>query len=466
MRDEGEFFFGDEETLDAVKKFEDSIRKKKGLFLDVTEFESVIDYYLNSDDSRRASEAIDIARRIHPNSSEIQLRKAELLLMENKHSEALAILNTINSIDPLNGDIHLAKGQAFLELKMFAEAEDSFQRAIELATDEKSYMYFRIAGLYLSADDYSAAAKYLSQSEILNPDNLGVLFDLAFCYDQLDEFAQSENYYNKYLDINPFSSSVWFNLGILLTRKDEFEKAIEAYDFAIAIDPSNSSAYFNKANTLATIEGYSAAVNCFQEFLKLEPENPQIYCSIGECYEKMKEFDKALKSYRKSIALNPAMADAYYGIGVVMIETKQYNLALDMIAKAKALDPENYDYWLGYAKVKYEMKYVEEALDAYKEAITLYNDEPDAYLGVAEILLYQNRLDEVETFCSSVVLKFPDVPMFKVIRAAAQYKTGNIDLAVSTLRNAKVLDPLSVDDFISLVSLNNESEFLKRVNFL
>lgn len=116
MRDENEFFFGDEETLEAVKKFEDSLRSRKGLFFDVYEFESIIDYYLSADNVKKASEAIDIAFRIHPNSSEIQLRKAEILMMENKFNEAQSLLNYLIKIDPFNCEVFYFVGQVNIEL--------------------------------------------------------------------------------------------------------------------------------------------------------------------------------------------------------------------------------------------------------------------------------------------------------------------------------------------------------------
>ena len=149
-----------------------------------------------------------------------------------------------------------------------------------------------------------------------------------------------------------------------------------------------------------------------------------------------------------------------------MLETKQYNMALDLIAKAKALDPENYDFWLGLAKVKYELNNADEAIDAYHQAISLNPDEPDAYLGIAEILLYQDRLDDVELFYNRIALKFPNIPMLKVIRAAALYMSNKQTEALDTLRMAKMMDPLSVTDFLSIVPAEKDIEFLRRVSTL
>lgn len=466
MRDENDFMYGDDETLEAVRRFEDSLDSRKGLFFDIIEFENIIDYYMNSDNLNKASKAVDIASRFHPNSIEIQIRKAELLITQSKFSEALSMLQIITRIDPFNGEALYLKGQVCLELGDAEAAESCFQKAISVPDNDKPYLLHRIAGLYQYSDNLNHAIQYLEQSYGMNSESLAVIFDLAYCYEQVNDYQKAELYYNKYLDINPFATNVWYNLGILYTLSDDFDRAIEAFDYAIAVDPKNASAYYNKANTLANNESYLAAIKCFYQLEEFEPNNPKLYCSIGECYEKLKDFDNALKMYRKSLGLNPALAEAYYGIGVVMLETKQYNMALDLIAKAKALDPENYDFWLGLAKVKYEMNRVDEALDAYHEAISLNPDEPDAYLGVAEILLYQDRLEDVELFYNRVALKFSQVPMLKVIRAAAFYLSNKPKEALDALRVAKMMDPLSVHDFLSIVPVDKDPDFFKKVNSL
>lgn len=466
MREESDFFYGDEEAMEAVRKFEDSLRSRKSLFLDIVDFESVIDYYINADDYKKAQEAVGAALNIYPNSVEVQVRKAEVLIMGKRFSEALDLLKQLVKFDSSNGEIYLLLGQTSLEMMNADAAKKYFSKAIDLTPTDKSGLYYRIAGLYQYSENYHEALRYLGMAFEMSPESLNIIFDLAYGYEQIDDLDNAELFYNKYLDINPFSSNVWYNLGILYTYKDNLEKAIEAFDFAIAVDPNNSSAYFNKANTLANNESYIAAVSCFKELTKLEPENPKIYCSIGECYEKMKDYDNALKAYRKSISLNPATAEAYYGIGVVMLETKQYNMALDLINKARALDPDNYDFWLGFAKVKYELNNADEAIDAYHQAISLNPEEPDAYLGIAEILLYQNRLDDVELFYNRIALKFPDIPMLKVIRAAALYKSNKPTEALDTLRMAKMIDPLSVTDFLSIVTAEKDIDFLQKVSTL
>lgn len=71
MREENEFIFGEEETLDIVQRYEDMLKHNQSFFFDVIEFENIIDYYLTIDKTSHALEAANIAHRIHPYSTEI-----------------------------------------------------------------------------------------------------------------------------------------------------------------------------------------------------------------------------------------------------------------------------------------------------------------------------------------------------------------------------------------------------------
>ncbi|MFO8021217.1 MAG: tetratricopeptide repeat protein, partial [Perlabentimonas sp.] len=235
MREENEFFFGEEQTMDIVQKYEDMLRYNRSFFFDVSEFENIIDFYLDSDNSKRASEAIDIAYSMHPYSSEIQFRKAESLFYDNKHNEALNILNVLEKIEPENSEILFLKGKLHIEQHELKIAHSIFWRAAQGFNEDKLELLLRIASLYQDYNELNYALRYLLLAYKIEENNLNVLFELGYTFERLGEIQQSEKFYNLYLDINPFSSSVWYNMGIVYTRMGKFSKALDAYEYALAV---------------------------------------------------------------------------------------------------------------------------------------------------------------------------------------------------------------------------------------
>ncbi len=80
MEDDKYGFSYEEEVKHAVQKFERMKKNNENYFFDVIEFETIIDYYIESNNSLKAFEAATLASEQHPNSVSIQLRKARVLL--------------------------------------------------------------------------------------------------------------------------------------------------------------------------------------------------------------------------------------------------------------------------------------------------------------------------------------------------------------------------------------------------
>ncbi|MGE0076633.1 MAG: tetratricopeptide repeat protein [Bacteroidales bacterium] len=466
MKEENENYIEEDNTAEIVKRYEEKLTQNRGVFFDVFEFENIIDFYLADDNNSKTKQAIDIAERIYPSSSEIKLKKAEYYFVNGFHNEALNILNFLEKIDSQNYEIYFLKGQVYFEIADIQLSTDSFDRAIEIGTDDMVDLLYRISSFYLESDEIYLALRYLLKSYQMDSTSLAVLFDMGYCYERNNELDKSIVYYNKYLDLNPFSASAWYNLGIVYTKLGKFSDAIEAYDFCIAVDPTYSSAYHNKGNTLASIEKYAEAAKVFAELSELETDNPRVFALLGECYEKTNRLDLALDNYNKSIVIDPEYAEGYYGIGIVMAARQKYDISLNFIKRAIALDSEQYDFWLGLGRVYYDINNIPEAINAYREATTLNPDEPDAYLALAEVLLYQEKFQEVESLVDELGDKFDSNASIKVINAAALYLSQHRKEALEILRDAKRIDPSSIDDFFNLVSIVNDDDFVENVKSL
>ena len=82
-------FVQDGETEEIVLRFERMKRSNQSCYFDVIELEAIIDYYLDSDNSAKAFEAMSFACELHPHSVPIQVRKARVLLDKGRAMDAL-----------------------------------------------------------------------------------------------------------------------------------------------------------------------------------------------------------------------------------------------------------------------------------------------------------------------------------------------------------------------------------------
>ena len=228
----------DNENNESIVRYEDMIRKNTSYFFDVDEFQDIIDYYIDKNRPNSALRAIEIASGMHPLSSEIQLRKAQVLANTGRKSEALSILKKLEKVSSENPDVFLLMGIIYIAMDKEKEALENFEKSIHLADETKEDILISTAISLENAEKFTLAIKYLNQALKIQTTNTGVIFELAYCYERLANYTESIKYYQMFLDEDPFSSHVWFNLGVVYNLTDAFEEAIEAFGYAIAIDDS------------------------------------------------------------------------------------------------------------------------------------------------------------------------------------------------------------------------------------
>ncbi len=385
MDEDARDFYESEEINEAVSRFRNMIRNKSLSYFDVFEIEGIADHFLDNGKIKLANAAVDNGLKIHPASTALQIKKAQILLVDGHAEESLELIRVAEMVENSNSDIFLIKGSALIMMGMVEEAIAAYEQSILYDYEEKDDLLYNIGVTLGQAGETDKAIYFLERAFEINPKNELVLYELGYYYDRIQEFEKSIQFYNKYLDIDPFNSSVWYNLGITFNRIGKHDEAIEAYDYSIALQDDFEQAYFNKANALSNSNKYEEAIKCYEEYLELDKENDDAYCYLGECYLNMERYNEALVNYQKAIRLNKNNSNAWYGSGLIMWMEGKLSEALGFLKKALKLDDENPDFWLMYGKVNHELDLFDQAETAYEKATMLDPDNPDCWVSYAEM---------------------------------------------------------------------------------
>jgi tetratricopeptide (TPR) repeat protein len=440
----------DDEVKQAVLKFERMRKNNENYFFDVIEFESIIDYYIESNNSLKAYEAAVMATKQHPNSVSIQLRKARVLLDKGRAVETMKILKRLENIEPGNHEIYIAKGTAMGMLGDVQGAKKMFDYALSLDSDEIENILFSIVSVLQNLNYYEHLIPYLKQLIGKEPEFKAHLYDLAYAYEKTGDFDNSINYYIKYIEEEPFSDSAWYNLGIIYNKLEKFEKAIEAYDYALAINNQNSFAIFNKGNILSNLERYSEAIPVYHEYLDIEPESFEAMTYLAECYEKTDEVVLAKKYYHDAIELAPEFADPWFGLGVIELNAGNTDDSLIYFRKAVKLDDENPEFWYLLGKAHFAKGEKKAALRCFREALKIdaYYDGVWADLGL--IILKENLVLKAIPYLEHAYKVTGDVPGLNYLLASFYLHTGNHGKALEHLSLALDADQELYKEFIDL----------------
>jgi len=440
MEDDKFGFSYEEEVKHAVQKFERMKKNNESYFFDVIEFETIIDYYIESNNSIKAYEAATLASEQHPNSVSIQLRKARVLLDKGRAVEALTLLKKLESIEPGNHEIYIAKGTAFGMLGDIQGAKKMFDYSLTLDTEDVENILFAITSVLQNLNYYEHLIPYMEKLIDMEPEFKAHLYDMAYAYEKIEDYDNSIKYYLKYLDEEPFSDSAWYNLGIIYNKLESYDKAMEAYDYALAINSQNTFAIFNKGNILSNLERYSDAIPVYHEYLENEPDSFEAMTYLAECYEKIGEVIMARKYYQEAIELAPEFADPWFGLGVIALNTGNTDDSLIFFRKAVRLDDENPEIWYLLGKAHYSKGEKKAALRCFREALKLdsYYDEVWADLG--GIILKDGLAVKALPYLEHAYKVTGDVPGINYLLASFYIHSGSNEKAYRHLSLALNLD--------------------------
>jgi tetratricopeptide (TPR) repeat protein len=440
MEDDKYGFSYEEEVKHAVQKFERMKKNNENYFFDVIEFETIIDYYIESNNSIKAFEAATLASEQHPNSVSLQLRKARVLLDKGRAVEALRLLKKLESIEPGNHEIYIAKGTAYGMLGDIQGAKKMFDFSLTLDTEDIENILFAITSVLQNLNYYEHLIPYMEKLIDLEPEFKAHLYDLAYAYEKIEDYENSIKYYLQYLDEEPFSDSAWYNLGIIYNKLESYEKAMEAYDYALAINSQNTFAIFNKGNILSNLERYSDAIPIYHEYLENEPDSFEAMTYLAECYEKIGEVTMARKYYQEAIELAPEFADPWFGLGVIALNTGNTDDSLIFFRKAVRLDDENPEIWYLLGKAHYSKGEKKAALRCFREALKIdsYYDEVWADLGA--IILKDGLFLKALPYLEHAYKVTGDVPGINFLLASFYLHAGNSEKGYRHLLIAVNLD--------------------------
>ncbi len=447
-RNSDEFFIKIEAEVYVIR-YENMKKNNLKHYFDIFEFELIIDYYVYEDKVKEAFEAVELACAQHPNSMELEMKKAQVFLKKGQAVNALNFLNQIEEIRGKEANIFIMKATSYEMLGDDKNAIKEFDNAIEsVGHSEKNLILYTIGMFFQLMGKYEISIDYFEKAHEHNNTDLDTIYEMAFTYEKIDRNDESIFFYKMYLEEEPFSKEAWLEIGVIYFKKSEYKKALESYDFAITNDENYSDAYFNKGNTFAEMEKFGEAIKMYKHFLKLEKnENAMAYSYIGSCYKDMKDFKNAEKYYKKSLKIEGDLEEALFGMAYIKFLKSKFLESLFYMKRIINFNKKDTRFYYFLGKIYIELKIFEEAFMSLKKTIKLDHYYVDAWLEYAN-LFYENG----QVFNAINVLK--DALSFNIKNAEINYRISEYFFVVKNKEEAYKF-------FENAIALN----FKKHINF-
>lgn len=351
---------------------------------------------------------------------------AENLIGQKNYQEALKYLDAYISSKPKKYEAYKLRGDAYYALRRYNLAENDYQTAIDLKTDDDKFVTGTkvLSAVVLGAD---------KQEQLQNPE-LGNLYAKLMYAQKAQNKTSYESSFAKAVELNshiylpqpkkdeisqincpqkygkvfnPQGDDKFLYDAINDIENGNYRDSVFKSQYLITNYPDYYLGYYLNGVALAGMEQDEEAIVAFNNALKKSPYDFESLASLGQLYyaqaEKTFSVDDAKKSteyFRQALKLNPNCNSYYFYIGLNDLLQGKVSSAI-----------ENFDSAIKLKSNDYNSQY-------YKIIAQYINGDYSSVISGAGKLLYRR----VSNYNSVMYLK-----------ALAEYKQGQNDLALEDL---------------------------------
>ena len=176
---------------DLVLQYEGLLANGNNIFLDSDAFQDLIDYYEEQFEYTKALQAIEHALTNYPFSAVFHIRKAQLLLEEDRLDDANSALSLAKLYEPTNVDVILTEAEILHQSQDFDAALNMLDNALNFADkNDLEDIYMLEASIHESREDYEESFKSLVKVLKYNPANEMAYSRLWMCMELTESYEE------------------------------------------------------------------------------------------------------------------------------------------------------------------------------------------------------------------------------------------------------------------------------------
>ena len=146
----------------SLSKFESMLKTNNVYFFDATEFEDIIDYYIEIGKQSLAKKALILGLEQHPESSNLLILKAEMLIFDQEFNKAFRLLKRLEAIEPNNAEVYIQQADIYSKQHDHRKAVELLDMALKF-TDNLVDVWLLIGMEYIYLNDFNRARGFFEQ---------------------------------------------------------------------------------------------------------------------------------------------------------------------------------------------------------------------------------------------------------------------------------------------------------------
>ena len=368
-----------------IARFELMLQSNRVYFFDATEFEEIIQFYIDSGSLRLAYKALEIGENQHPGNSGLKLLHVELMLLNNQYKEAEDVIDRLREMEPFNEYVYIHKAVILSKTKRHQEAISFLNKGLEYSESQAEF-HSMLAMEYLFLDSYIMAKEHFIKCLEEDPKDTQALYNLIYCFESLENPDGAIEFLNDYLEADPFSEIAWHQLGRQYSSKGLLKQALSSHEFAVICDSDFIGAYFEMGKTLEKMKRYNEAILAYELTLSIAEPTAFALFHIGQCHIELGNTKLAIQYFKRTLNEDPLYEKAWIALIDLYFKNKEFEKALYYAKRSIQIDNVNVSTWKRYAQINFILGFLEEADLGFTECVNLGNYEVDTWVKWADVL--------------------------------------------------------------------------------
>ncbi|MDB6067109.1 MAG: Tetratricopeptide 2 repeat protein [Pedosphaera sp.] len=310
-------------------------------------------------------------------------------LKASVNANALAILNRVSKLKPVNPRVNLKLADGYNLMGDTTNATRVYVQLIEQCADLPALrgdIRAKLADLYLRGHDSKKAAEQLEAMVREDPANAQAYYALGGIAYEDKKLPEAVDYFQKTVLLSEDFEQAYYDLAGAQINLDKPKDALATLAKVRAQFAAGFLVEFLSGLAYSREKDFTNAISHFTSAeihaRASEPNrlNGFFYFELGSAYERQGSFDEAERYFEKSLELSPDFAGAMNYLGYMLADRgMKLEKAHELIQKAVKLEPKNPAYLDSLGWVLFKQEKPQEALPQIQKAIEL-TEEADATL--------------------------------------------------------------------------------------
>ncbi len=174
-------------------------------------------------------------------------------------------------IDPTFVESYNGRGNAYFELRKFAEAGKDFDAAIKAGLSSPK-LFLNSGKCQVILNKPAEAIPNLNKSIELEPKNAEAYYFKAVAESKLNQIENSLKSYTRAIEINPNYIEARVNRGLIYSNNQQWQAALDDYNAALNANPNVPIALNNRAYALLKLGQTERALSDINKAIQIQPD--------------------------------------------------------------------------------------------------------------------------------------------------------------------------------------------------